>query len=378
MTDPVSVGIAGTAAAVAILAGWLQWPSPPALDGERWFKVILATVLRGEVEDREGTFEEWEGRVLKFVPYHPLGRWPERKVTQPRATLPQARVEGEQALMDHLATLPDLPSRWSWMFDEDPRGREARLIDPVELGDAYDPAVVLQDPLGWDALARWGGGDSALRERVVGRLGARWVLFESNPDLLAGPSVTEVLAEVLGDVERVPWQEAPVEEQVLEATRRILEDRGPGGTPLVLVGEGTGAAVMMRAMAGDVGLRDATIGVLSIGGVIGGRPDEAGPFGEQVAQDWLGRWFTQHHLDSEVVRKNPWMSLQWLDRQAEVPGSRGLPLGSQRFPEPRDDGVQPTVEVVDLGVLPDNDDLPLDQVARALVATVSLWLLTRR
>ena len=48
MTDPLSLSLAGTAAVVAIAAGWLAVPRPPSLDAERWFKVILATLMRGE------------------------------------------------------------------------------------------------------------------------------------------------------------------------------------------------------------------------------------------------------------------------------------------------------------------------------------------
>ena len=83
-------------------------------------------------------------------------------------------------------------------------------------------------------------------------------------------------------------------------------------------------------------------------------------------------------MDSEVARKNAWMSVQWLDRAAATPGSRGLPMAAQRFPEPMDDGVHPTVESIDFGPLQADEDLPMSQVSRALITAAGLWLLTRR
>ena len=71
------------------------------------------------------------------------------------------------------------------------------------------------------------------------------------------------------------------------------------------------------------------------------------------------------------------LALQWLDREASEPGAAGLPLASQRFPDPRDDGVIATVESVDLGPLPSDPAIPVEQVARAAVAVTALWALTR-
>jgi hypothetical protein len=186
------------------------------------------------------------------------------------------------------------------------------------------------------------------------------------------------MASELVEPLHISWVDDDVQvlsERLGHAIRAAVEH---GDERFLLVGEEAGVAVAMRTMAGDAGLRDLVLGVLSIGGVIGGRPGESGPYGERDAQDWLGHWFTQDKLDSELVRLNPWMSVQWLDRAAATPGSDGLTLASQRFPEPVDEGVMATVEVVDLGPLPASDTLPVAHVARALIATAGLWLLTRR
>ena len=92
--------------------------------------------------------------------------------------------------------------------------------------------------------------------------------------------------------------------------------------------------------------------MVSIGGVIGGIPDEAGPYGESACRDWLAAHFGHRDLDTDVVRRTPYFALQWLDRGAWPPGVPGLPLQASRFPEPHADGATAeTVESVDLGPL---------------------------
>ncbi len=114
--------------------------------------------------------------------------------------------------------------------------------------------------------------------------------------------------------------------------------------------------------------------------MIGGRDDEAeGPLSRKAAEDWLGQHFRQSALESEVVRLTPFFAVQWLDREAWPPGVSGLALEDQRFPEPDDkDSTATTLEVVDLGPLPASPELPVAQVARALIAVVASWVVTRR
>ena len=140
-----------------VVLGWLALPDVPELDGERLFKVLLATLFRGEVEAAEGTVADWENKVLNWVPYHPAGRFPEEKVTRPSVhRLPGPSLEGEQALIESLAKLDSVESRLRRMYVDDPIGIEARLADPAELGDGYDPRVRLGPTLdGAIASGRW-------------------------------------------------------------------------------------------------------------------------------------------------------------------------------------------------------------------------------
>ncbi|NCG18332.1 MAG: hypothetical protein GWP91_04875 [Rhodobacterales bacterium] len=374
----MNTGVAIFATALAITAGVIYWPRPPSLDGERWFKVILATLFRGQVEAEEGDVDAWEGLVRSFVPYHPAGRLPERKVLNPKATAPGAWLPGELLLTQNLAAIDDIAKRWALLYESE-AGIEARLIDPFELGATYNPKSLGDPACTWDALALWGAGDVTFRDALLKRVGAKWLLIEGRPDRLAGPSVLDAMAAELGDrAVRVPWVEAPLVDGVqavgtaLEQVIQTWRDR------VIVVSEEAGTTLVLRTLAANGNFRDPLLAVLSVGGVVGGREGEEGPFGEKVCDDWVKAWFTYEGLDSESVRLTPYLSVQFLDRSQATPGSAHLPIAAQRFPEPRDDHTLQTLESVDLGVLPSDSGLPVDQIARGLIAVTGCWALSRR
>jgi len=349
------------AAALAAWIIWVQWPQPPTLDGERWFKVALATALRGVVDGSGGDVGAWEAALARWVPYHPAGRAPERKVSNPVvAVLPGAALPGEVALVEALAQLREPSARWARLYD-DPAAREVLLADPADLGSDY--------ALDWDGLAAWAAGGAG---PDLARVGARWVLLEGRLDRLVGPSLLPALAAVLADPVRIPFDPEGLGSEL----RALLVG---ADVRLVLVGEEAAVAALLRVLvdAGDV--RDQVVAVVSLGGVIGGRTDEAGPFGGQACADWLHARFTQRDLDTDVVRFTPYFSLQWLDQSHWPPGVPGLPLQASRFPEPSAEGATAvTIEAVDLGPLPAHAEAPLGAIARALVAVVSAWVVKRR
>jgi hypothetical protein len=312
------------------------------------------------------------------VPYHPAGRLPERKVSNPvAAVLPGAALPGELGLLERLARVPDAPQRLRLLYDEDEAGIDARLEDPVELGPAYDPREALGNDASWDALAAWGCGEggfaAALRERLSSTLKTRWVLVEGRQDHLGGPSLLDAIAAEVPDEARLPWGGLDDLGDRLAALVDGVEDR------LVLVAEEAGVTAALRGLVARADVRDQVVAVVSIGGVIGGRTDEQGELSEAACADWMGQWFAQRHLDTDVVRLTPYFAMQWLDREAWPPGVPGQPLQHARFPEPDDEQASAEiVEVVDLGPLPADEDLPVVLVARALVTVVSCWLASRR
>ena len=145
----------------------------------------------------------------------------------------------------------------------------------------------------------------------------------------------------------------------------------------MVVGEAEGVHLILRGLVLDAGLRDRVRAVVSVGGVLGGRTDEDGPWGEASIRDWMAAWFRHRELDTEAQRSTPYLALQWLDRSADPPGVPGLPLGSARFPEPADEGgLDAYVDPLDLGPVP--TDVPLEQAARALWAVTECVVASRR
>ncbi|MEQ1502827.1 MAG: hypothetical protein ABMB14_11385 [Myxococcota bacterium] len=371
LLDPVSLAIALVAAVVAVAIGYVQWPRPPTLDGERWFKLTLCTLLRGRLDAAGATADAWEREVVRIVPYHPAGRLPERKWSNPvAAAVPGIALPGEHALLEALAREPDPARRIAVMYDTDEAGLAARFSDPSDLGEAYDYRQ-LGPGASWDALAAWGAGDRTFADAALRSLGARWVTVAGRADRLAGPSVLDAIAAEVPDTVAIRRGD-----DVSAAIRAVVT--GPG-VRLVLVAEEAAAIELLRLLADAADLRDQVVAVVAIGGVIAGRPDEDGPLGETACRDWLAAHLNQVDLDTDVVRRTPYFAVQWLDRASWPPGARGLPLQASRFPPPEAvSGVPDTIETVDLGPLPSDRDLPVELVARALVAVVCGWVRSRR
>jgi hypothetical protein len=376
MTDPLSLVIASSAAVVALAVGLRTRLRPPELDGERLFKTVLVTLLRGAVEKVGGTEQAWEEEVIRFVPYHPAGRWPEKKVVDPVGSLlGRNAIEGERALVEALGAVQGLEQRWVRMYDEDEMGVAARLNDPFDLGDDYDPAGC-GPGLSWDALAEWGAGDGTFGQKLQRRLNAQWIIVQGAPGIHHSDLVPALLNEVSGEVVQEPDLDACVA-AVLALMERVAPDVDHR---VILVGEGNGIVAVLRALKESPPLRDRTRAVVSLGGPVDGYPGMDGPYGEQTQHDWMAAWYRHSTLDTELVRETAYFSIQWLDRSVRPPGVDGLPLARARFPHPPDEGAKgvPSVLVsVDLGPLPADVPLPLSVIARGVIATVGMWVLRR-
>jgi hypothetical protein len=396
VTDPVTIAVAAVALALSLAIGVLHAPRWPALDGERWFKLWLATLIRGRAEAEGLDAEAWAARVVRFVPYHPAGRLPERKILRPEAPPPTPALEGEVALQEALAARPDAASRWALLYDEDERGLVARLADPSELGPEHDPAVRIRGDVDWEAVAVSARGEGPLDEALAGASTATWVLLPGGPE--GAPDLLGALAAVLG--ERAEWHRTddpppatgPIPESLegdiagrrggdvafarrvmnllatLDALAPAYEDR------LVIVASGAAVHLVLEALRASAPLRDRIEAVVSVHGIVGGLDGIEGPLAWTRATPWLDAHFRHDALDLEAGHRVPFFALQWLDRDHAPPGALGIPLERARFPEPTDpDSRRPAVEPVDLGPLPLDPDLPLDLVARALRGVVTAW-----
>ncbi len=365
-TDPFSLGIAGAAALTALLAGWFQVRRAPALDGERWLKTTLATLLRGRIEAQGGDGDAWAATVRARVPYHPAGREPDRKVLHPHAVPDGPLLEGEQALLESLRGAPDVAARWSLLYDVEAEYHPL-LDDPIELGPDYAPASLLGPGTTWDDLARW-AAEPGFGERLAARHPLVWVCVRP-PEDGAESRILDALVDLWPHTVALAPGDDP------EALV------GPLLTPdarLVFAAEGDAIADTLSLLAENDGLRDHVVAVLAIGAPILGReggPPEVSPSGRE---DWMGHHFGQKRLDTEEIRLTPYMALQWLDRTVATPGTARQPLGWARFPKPATQGVDvETIESVDLGVLPRPGGPDDDLVARALLYVVTGWAAAR-
>lgn len=357
MSTPLDVAGAVLALGVAAAAAWAQRRVPPAVDEARWLALVQATLWIGRIEASGGGAEDWKAAVRRFVPYHPAGRLAQQKVLHPEAwALPADALPGERSLVEALRRLPDAEARWRHLFDEDPAGLEARLEDPATLGTDWDPARWLGPEAGWAELASWEGGDGAFATALA-RQPLHWGFLRSGAPGRSSELMT-VLAQTVDQASVWELGEGTDAERAEGLRAQLVDTELPTGRRWVWVADGHAAHVLLRVLAGSEGeaLRDHTSAVLAIGGAL--RLPEH--------EDWMGHHYSHVHLDTDARRLTPYLSVAWLDREAPR-------LPEQRFGPPCDEGkAVPAVDPVDLGVLPDDPELPLPLVARALATVVAL------
>ena len=371
MIDSLVPLLALGAGVVAVLAAWFHVPRVPELDAERWFKVILATMLRGRAEQENAGADDWADRVLREVPYHPAGRFPERKVTAPETWVPVgAYLEGEQALIERLRGLPDPIARWRCMYLEDEPGLNARLSDPSDLGPAYSFDAMLGGVDGWAAIARAGADDVSSLRKLVERMSAVWVLVEGRGDREA-PSLLASLAEHIGAPVRVIAHDEG-QQDLPSSLLDSLQDEAA----VIVVGEDLGALRALKSLAERPALRDRVEAVVAISAPFGGVAGHA-QFETSAVEDWMGAWFGHDTLDTDRVWPTPYLSMQWVDVSAQRPGLPSLPIQEARFPAPRSGALQ-MLEVLDLGPLMVGAHPPVALIAASLLAVTSGFVLTRR
>lgn len=353
------MALAAVTVGVGMVAGWLAVARPPALDGERLFKLTLATLLLGETEAAGGDGSVWEKACRTWVPYHPAVQHPERLLTHPqRRPSDGAAREGELALREKLAARSGLEERLRYLYEEDEAGLEARMADPSALGDAWDLSRWVAHDLSWDTVAAWSEGDNRAGDALARAMDATWLCTEGG------------LAEALSGVVTVARVSAVDIRAVAE------EQLASGVGRLVLVLEGEPGLAILDVLRLEPGLRDRIFAVVALGVPLWGVPDVEGSLSVTARRDWMEANFRHEILDTEAMRLTPYCALQWLDLADPVVGAGGLPLASARFGAPGGPTDAPRIESVDLGPVRVGTELGL--LARALALTVAVLVLSKR
>lgn len=350
-------------------------PSPPDLDGERWFKSVLATLLRGAVEDSGGTVQVWEERVHREVLFHPAGRFPAEKVligSQFRPPLPL--VEGEQALLERFDVLATPKQRWRWMFWEEELGQAARLMDPVELGESYSPQRWIGAGFDWDGVAGAGVEFGACRQRLRSE-GIRWVIFTDTSLHPVCQEWSASLKEELGESALLlHWDENAV--HLPDFLTQINDWIQAPSDRFVCLGIGRGVPLLLRTLAEDPALRDRVYAVVSIGGALRGTGEHE-LWGSASFNSWLEHHYDYVSLDTEMARETPYFSIGLSDMEHPNLGFAGLGLDEMIFPElPAERAPVEGVSPISLGCLPMQSD-ERHLAVRALWIFVTCWIRAR-
>lgn len=139
--------VALVALGVALVALRLSVPKALERQWQRLFKVGLAVLIAGELEEQQPDAaeadlrQEWERRVIGVVHWNPLARALDLKLRDPTVqALPSPILPGEQALVQTLARLPGPVERFEHLMMRDERALNELLGDPDELGGDHDPA----------------------------------------------------------------------------------------------------------------------------------------------------------------------------------------------------------------------------------------------
>lgn len=390
MTDPWVMAIAVMAVIASVVAAVFLQPRRPRLDPEAAFKAALRARL---------VAAGWSpADQVACAPYHPLGRMPERLIAHPGIeTVPGPHREGFAAFVDELAGLPDPVARWARWRGPSPevpseQSPRARLGPSFDDGSLADGRAAAEAERRWRLRWRWVRGaspagvpDVACGADGVVDLGAllpsdgpSWeTLALLDRDLRAVAHATPMAWALVG-VWGAAWSQVAFDELVTALGDRWREERPTDGTRWLLGVTGAATPVVLSALADDAGLRDVVAGVVSVGGVVGGRLGEAGAWGPSACEDRLARDFKHAFLDTEVVQVIPWGHLVWMDPTAQPPGAGDLGAGAQRWPPPGFEGREPAfVEVQDLGALdPSHVPDPAD-VREAVRVTMDLIVGTR-
>ena len=322
MSEPLTVFVALATLGLALFVARLHVSGHGEQRAGFWFRLMLATALRGRVEKDGGDAETWKEKVLRFVA--PL----------------------KKATTDASVAEPEL------------------LADPLNAGEGYDPSRFFGQDCGWNAVAEIGcSAKPAFLAAVGRRWPVNWLFVDSWVDREEPAFLSALQATVPGPVSKLRLTDEVREERVQHLMDACREALKTNTNQLVIVAADEAVFVALQALVQTVDVRDRLAAFVGIGAVLQGDSEQSGEFGQASMQDWMETWFCHERLDTEADRWIPYLSLHWQHRGDE-------------FPDPGEG--HKVIDVLNLGALPATADLPLELFARTLVAFMGCWVLSRR
>lgn len=343
--NPIDLALWGTAGVLTVATLWWARPRPVALDWERFFKLTLLTQLRGQVEARDGTADDWAEKGREKVWFSNLARSPFVKLINPNPQeLSVPALPGELALTQALLELPDPHARLTCMYGA---GQDAELYeDPESAGEAWRLPQYLGQGADWDSLALSG---DAIAEAIRRRGQQVWIQ--------------------IGAID-LPLQELLPRTSSLSAstpkdTANAIDALGPDGADrFVLLACGADASLILDTLKAFDGLRDRVLAVVLIDPELADR------------QDWLTEHFNHQDFDTELARPTGWFQLRFLETHPTAQQVADRALGLPVPPDPESGRV--SIELVELGLLPGSQKEAAGRwLSRGLVLTVLAWLGSR-
>lgn len=333
------------AGVLGVVTLWWARPSPVALDWERFFKLSLVTLLRGEVERAQGRGEEWAALGRSKVWYAAPARRPFHKLLAPKVSQLQVpALPGELSLTQDLEAIDGSEERLQRLYAPE---LDAPLYDePESAGPEWHLPQYLGQGADWDSVASWGETVSDALERKGQQV---WIQFD-DLDL--------PLPELLPRAHRLT-------PSTPEDTAKAIDALGPDAADrFVLVAGGAQAAILLRTLQAFDGLRDRVLAVVLIDPQL------------EAEQAWLATHFNHQDFDTELARPTGWFQLRFVPRDAH---EALLQTKSLALPAPpAQESGRVAIELVELGLLPGHvQEADALWLSRALVLTVLAWLGSR-
>jgi len=277
---------------IALLALWAVWkslPKEPNLEWKYFHSIFMATKLRGELERKGGSKEEWKKQIKELVPYHSDGI---------SADLIFSTTDSKLKNRDAI-------ERWRLLYQDENIIEDSIMCDPDQLSGDLQPSAIIT----WKNVLEGTQVEEFLQRKMS------HVIVVGQNDISSG--IATLLAVEYFD-----------RELDIDELSKVIQRKDQR---LLFVGEGREALKMLSFAKEYPALRDRLMGVILVD--------------SEFDTDWITENFTHEKMDAEANLAIPY--LLW----SHVSLDQLIPWGSIAEPVVPQTGWR-SIEVIDLGAFP--------------------------